>query len=203
MRTCWMNIVCFFQVANCDWIEQENDCGHFNDTEITTLLNFMIKSVSGKYRYITCSSIRKILCLLWQHCCRPWSFTLNHACLIVVEPALFEWDVFEMAAPIQSPTKCGVRSVIWFLKTKGEHPTEIHKQIVANCKSTRDDKRVASHHSRSVWDNNSWSCDRKIRVQRIMTWFKGYAADFYNSGIQKLVPRLNKYLDIAGNYVEK
>ena len=36
-----------------------------------------------------------------------------------------------------------------------------------------------------------------------MTWFKGQAADFYDSGIQKLVPRLNKYLDNAGDYVEK
>jgi len=36
-----------------------------------------------------------------------------------------------------------------------------------------------------------------------MTCFKGQAADFYDSGIQKLVPRLNKWLDNAGNYVEK
>ena len=28
-----------------------------------------------------------------------------------------------------------------------------------------------------------------------MTWFKGQAADFYDSGIQKLVPRLKKCLD--------
>ena len=28
-----------------------------------------------------------------------------------------------------------------------------------------------------------------------MTWFKGQAADFYDSGIQKLVQRLNKFLD--------
>ena len=35
----------------------------------------------------------------------------------------------------------------------------------------------------------------------IMTWFKGQAEDFYNSGIQKLVPRLNKSLDNAGDYV--
>ena len=28
-------------------------------------------------------------------------------------------------------------------------------------------------------------------------------ADFYDSGIQKLVPRLNKCLDNAGDYVEK
>ena len=31
--------------------------------------------------------------------------------------------------------------------------------------------------------------------EEIMTWFKGQAADFYDSGIQKLVPRLNKCLD--------
>jgi len=36
-----------------------------------------------------------------------------------------------MAAPIQSPVKCEVRSVIRFLNTKVERPAEIHKQIVA------------------------------------------------------------------------
>src|SRR5215469_6197036 len=36
-----------------------------------------------------------------------------------------------MAAPIQSPTKCEVRSVIRFLNAKGERPAEIHKHIVA------------------------------------------------------------------------
>jgi hypothetical protein len=39
--------------------------------------------------------------------------------------------VFEMATPIQSPAKCEVHSVIRFLNAKGEHPVEIHKQIVA------------------------------------------------------------------------
>jgi hypothetical protein len=36
-----------------------------------------------------------------------------------------------MAAPIQSPTKCEVRSVIRFLNAEGERLAEIHKQIVA------------------------------------------------------------------------
>ena len=36
-----------------------------------------------------------------------------------------------MAAPIQSPAKCEVRSVIRFLNAKYERPAEIHKQIVA------------------------------------------------------------------------
>jgi len=39
--------------------------------------------------------------------------------------------------------------------------------------------------------------------EEIMTWFKVQAADFYDSAIQKLVPRLNKCLDNAGDYVEK
>ena len=56
---------------------------------------------------------------------------VSRAHLTVVEPALFEWDVFEMAALIQNPAKCEVCSIIWFLSAKGEHPAEIHKQIVA------------------------------------------------------------------------
>jgi len=39
--------------------------------------------------------------------------------------------------------------------------------------------------------------------EEIMTWFKGQKADFYDSWIQKLVPRLNKYLDNVGDYDEK
>jgi hypothetical protein len=39
--------------------------------------------------------------------------------------------------------------------------------------------------------------------EEVMTWFKLQAADFYDSGIQKLVRRLNKCLDNAGDYVEK
>jgi hypothetical protein len=39
--------------------------------------------------------------------------------------------------------------------------------------------------------------------EEVMTWFKRQAADFYDSGIQKLVRRLNKCLDNAGEYVEK
>ena len=39
--------------------------------------------------------------------------------------------MFEIAAPIQSPAKCKVRSVIRFLNAKGERPAEIEKQLVA------------------------------------------------------------------------
>jgi hypothetical protein len=39
--------------------------------------------------------------------------------------------------------------------------------------------------------------------EEVVAWFKRQAADFYDSGIQKVVPRLNKCLDNAGDYVEK
>jgi hypothetical protein len=39
--------------------------------------------------------------------------------------------VFEMAAPIQSPAKCEVRSVIRFLNAKCERSAEIHKKMFA------------------------------------------------------------------------
>jgi len=46
--------------------------------------------------------------------------------------------------------------------------------------------------------------DDDDEVQKeIMTWFEGQEADFYGSGIQKLVPRLIKCLDNAGDYVGK
>ena len=38
--------------------------------------------------------------------------------------------------------------------------------------------------------------------EEVMTWFKGQAADFCDSGIHKLVQGL-KCLDNAGDYVEK
>ena len=56
---------------------------------------------------------------------------MSRARLTVLEPAFFKWDMFEMAAPIQSPAICEVRSLIRFLNVKGERPAEIHKQIVA------------------------------------------------------------------------
>ena len=39
--------------------------------------------------------------------------------------------------------------------------------------------------------------------EEVMTWFIMQAADFYDSGLYKLVPRLDKCLDNAGDYVEK
>jgi hypothetical protein len=50
--------------------------------------------------------------------------------------------VFEMAAPIQSPAKCEVRSVIGFLNAKFERVAEIHIQIVAVCGNVMNRQNV-------------------------------------------------------------
>jgi len=59
---------------------------------------------------------------------------------------------------------------------------------------------VSSPKETSSWEN--FDEDDEV-LEEVMTWFKGHAAYFYDSGIQKLVPRLNKCLDNAGDYVEK
>jgi len=101
-----------------------------------------------------------------------------------------------MAAPIQSPAKSEVRSVIQFLNAKGEHPAEIHKQIVAVYDN------ITNLHLKKHLAWKKFDDDDEVQ-EEVMTWFKGLAADFYDLGIQKLVPRLNKCLDNAGDYVEK
>ena len=109
--------------------------------------------------------------------------------------------MFEMVTPIQNPAKCEVRSVIRFLNTKGERPAEIHKQIIAVCGNVMNRQNVTkwcrefSEGRTDVHDDDE--------VQEGHDVFKGQAAEFYDSGIQKLVPRLNKFLDNAGDYVEK
>jgi len=103
-----------------------------------------------------------------------------------------------MAAPIQSLAKCEVRSVIRFLKAKGERSAEIHKQIVAVYGNVMNRQNVTKKET-SRWEN----FDDDDEVQEVMTWFKVQAANFYDSGIQKLIPRLNKCLDNASDYVEK
>ena len=108
--------------------------------------------------------------------------------------------MFEMAAPIQSPAKCEVRSVIRFLNAKFERPAEIHKQIFAVCGKVMNRRNVTKW--RRDFSEGRTDDDDEVQEED-MAWFKGQAAVFCGSGAQKLVPRLNKCLDNAGDCVEK
>jgi hypothetical protein len=92
-----------------------------------------------------------------------------------------------------------VRPVIQFLNAKGEHPGEIHKQIVAVYGNVMNRQNVTKWRR----EFSEGRTDVHDEVQEVMTWFKWQASDFYDSGIQKLVPRLNKCLYNAGDCVEK
>jgi hypothetical protein len=43
--------------------------------------------------------------------------------------------------------------------------------------------------------------DEEVKNE-VTTWLRAQAAEFYDIGIQNLVPRLNKCLDKGGEYVE-
>jgi hypothetical protein len=58
------------------------------------------------------------------------------------------------------------------------------------------------HHLKKHLAGKKFDDDYEVQDE-VTTWCKGQAADFYDSGIQKLVPRLNKCLDNVGNYFEK
>ena len=67
---------------------------------------------------------------------------------------------------------------------------------------TGDETWVFHHTSDSKQAGKKFDDDDEVQ-EEVKTRFKVLAADFYDSGIQKLVPRLNKCLDNAGDYVEK
>jgi len=67
---------------------------------------------------------------------------------------------------------------------------------------TGDKTWVFYHTPESKQAGKKFDDDDEVQ-EEVMTWFKGQVADFYVSGIQKLVPRLNKCLENAGDYVEK
>jgi len=52
-------------------------------------------------------------------------------------------------------------------------------------------------HLRNISLGKKFDDDDEVQ-EEVMTWLKGQVADFYDSGKQKLVPRLNKCLDNAG-----
>ena len=51
---------------------------------------------------------------------------------------------------------------------------------------------------------NSKNLQEDPRYEMSVTeWFQSQAADFYDTGIQKLVPRRDKYLSSGSEYFEK
>jgi hypothetical protein len=61
--------------------------------------------------------------------------------------------------------------------------------------------------SEEVWSVRGMACqkfheDEEVKDE-VTAWLRAQAAEFYDIGIQNLVPRQNKCLDKCGDYVEK
>jgi len=62
-----------------------------------------------------------------------------------------------------------------------------------------EDETYVFHHTPELKQGGKkFDGDDEVEEEAV-TWFKGQATDFYDSGIQKLVPGLNKCLDNAGD----
>jgi len=107
--------------------------------------------------------------------------------------------VFETAAPIQSPAICDVRSVIRFLNAKGERPADINKQNVAVYGNITNRQNVTKWCREFSEGRTDVHDEQRSGRPSLISDDLLQAADFYDSGIQKLVPRLNKCLDNAGD----
>jgi len=146
---------------------------------------------------------REFLCLLWQNCRRPWSFTCE-PCSFDSGTAGFVWArrVWNGSANPKSPQIRGAfRHKI--SQRKSEIPAEIHIQIFAVYGNLMNRQIVTEFlHLKKHLAGKNFDDDDEVQ-EEVMTWCKGQAADFYDSGIKKLVPRLNKCLNNAGQYVEK
>ena len=158
----------------------------------------IVRGVYGKQRYITCSPIGKLFMLIMA--------TLPST-LILYLWAVFVWQcrtgfvwvkrVWNGRSKVPPNARCVPSYDFSTLKvdvqSKFTNKLLLFMVTLPIGKMWRRKKHLAG---------KKFDDDDEVQ-EEVMTWFKGQAADFYDSGIQKLVPRLNKCLDNAGDYVEK
>ena len=140
------------------------------------------------------------LCLLWQHCRRPWSSTC--------EPCSFD---------------SGRSGFVWVRRVWNGSTDPKSRQIRGAFRHTISQRKrwTSSGNSQTnccfLWQRYDFHLFLHVKKrpagkkfdnddelqEEVMTWFIGQAADFYDSEIYKLVPKLNKCLDNAGDCVEK
>jgi histone-lysine N-methyltransferase SETMAR len=53
------------------------------------------------------------------------------------------------------------------------------------------------------WLRSQLFSSNEALMEGVKTWLSSQAADFFDTGIHKLIPRYDKYLNSGGNYVEK
>jgi hypothetical protein len=142
---------------------------------------------------------QNLLCLLWQHCRRPWSFT------------------FELCSFDSGRTGC-----VWVRRVWNGSADPKSRQMGGAFRHAISQRKrwTSSGNSQTncllfmvmLWIGKMWQIGAMNSLKEGLMFTKkkgalghpwslttlGQAADFYDSGIQNLVPRLNKCLDNAG-----
>jgi histone-lysine N-methyltransferase SETMAR len=54
-----------------------------------------------------------------------------------------------------------------------------------------------------TWFRSQHFSDNEELMEGVRTWLSAQAADFFDTGLQKLIPRCDKCLNSGGDYVEK
>ena len=108
-----------------------------------------------------------------------------------------------MNALISTPADCEVRGVIRFLQAENVRPCEIHQRLVA----------VYGEHVMNAASVRKWCimftnagkrhADDEDLQHAVVDWLNSQAAVWYEEGINKLVSRYDKCLNVQGDYVEK
>ncbi|PNF33208.1 hypothetical protein B7P43_G11689 [Cryptotermes secundus] len=128
-----------------------------------------------------------------------------------------------MCPAITNPASCEIRTVISFLHAKNMSTADIHlahthspnkpkkfKQTSAyhlpgNCflgQESRADRRIHTVTPELYCETLHFSNNEEL-MEGVETWLRSQAAHFFDTGIQKLIPRYDKYLSSSGDYVEK
>ena len=101
-----------------------------------------------------------------------------------------------MNALISTPADCEVRGVILFLQAENVRPCEIHQRLVAV---------YGEHVSCTCVPNchQTFAIPQNLCTLGTADWLNSHAAAWYEEGINKLVSRYDKCLNVQGDYVEK
>jgi hypothetical protein len=107
--------------------------------------------------------------------------------------------VFEMAAPIRSPTNYEVHSVIRFLNAKDERPVEIHKKIVAVCGNVMNRQNVTKWCREFSEGRTDVHDEQRSGTPSLIS----DGGRLLRLGDPEAGSKINKCLDNAGDCVEK
>ncbi|KAJ4432081.1 hypothetical protein ANN_20695 [Periplaneta americana] len=102
----------------------------------------------------------------------------------------------EMFRVIEHSADCEMRSVICFLNARNIKPADIHRQL---CEVYGDDANSDGMvrrwpHTAQFLGGQRFDGDDEVKTA-VREWFASQAGKFYNEGIERLAPRLDKCLD--------